>query len=227
MPPACAFLLGDHLDATLAASEDLLATSLELTAPSLLGSVAELQQRQEALADFLGRLRALEAAVVARVLQARRRAEELPKTDAQLKPLVSLFVSGTTVLLDAVAEFGDPSVQAFNSGTDGLHFLRRRALVAPDAADLPLAGTLAVDEEYLVAGRVRLGSLMDLVAAFLDALDMRFALYDADEELAEANPHVELPMRPHPTIDKEAAAEEAGTKAKSLAAALEALYGPS
>jgi hypothetical protein len=226
-PPACIYLLGDHLDAILAAGEDLLATSLELAPPSAAGGVAELKMRQEALAAFLSRLRTLEAGVVARVLQARRRAEEMPKADAHVKPLVSLFLSGTTVLLDAVAEYGDPSGLAFNSGADGLHFLRTRGLVAPDAADLPIAGTLAADEDYLVVGRVRLGSLMDLVATFLDALDVRFSLYEADEVPGELERFIEVPVRAAPVLDSSATAEEARVKAKSLAAALEALYGPS
>ena len=36
---------------------------------------------------------------------------------------------------------------------------------------------LAVSEEYLVAARIRLGTLLDLVATFLDTLDMMFDLY--------------------------------------------------
>lgn len=224
-PPACIYLLGDHLDATLAAGEDLLTTSVELIAPTPSSGIADLKERQESLADFLNRLRALEAAVVARVLQARRRAEEIPRADAHVKPLVSLFLSGTTVLLDAVAEFGDPSGLAFNSGADGLHFLRARGLVAADAADLPLAGTLVVDEEYLVAGRVRLGSLMDLVATFLDALDIRFNLYEPDETEAELGRFIEVPM-PRPATHTAQPAEDPGAKARSLQAALDALYGP-
>ena len=39
-------------------------------------------------------------------------------------------------------------------------------------------------EDYLVAGRIRLGTLLDLIAGFLDALDGLFELYP--EEAAGA-----------------------------------------
>ena len=35
-----------------------------------------------------------------------------------------------------------------------------------------------MSEDYLVAGRIRLGTLLDLVATFLDTLDLLFDLYE-------------------------------------------------
>jgi hypothetical protein len=219
-PPAAVYLLGDHLDAALAAGEDLMSTLLTIRPPPVSGGVVELDDRHAALAEFMARLRALEAGLVARVVQARRRAGELPR-EADLKPLVSLFQSGTVVLLDAVQDFGDRSGTAFDSGADGLRFLRDRGLIAADAPGLPLSGTIAADEEYLVAGRIRLGSLMDLVAAFLDALDMRFGLYD--EEPAEVPMRViqAVPPAAKVKIDRESMA----SRPQLVAEALEALYG--
>ena len=127
-PPAASYLLGDHLDAALAAGEDLTSTTLKIHAPTDSGGV-ELQQRHAALAEFITRMRTLEAALVARVLQARRRAEEIPR-DAHMKPLISLFLSGTAILLDAVEESGDPSASP-SSGPDGFRFLRDRGLMRP------------------------------------------------------------------------------------------------
>ena len=40
-------------------------------------------------------------------------------------------------------------------------------------------------EDYLVAGRIRLGTLLDLIATFLDTLDTLFDLY-ADPTETEA-----------------------------------------
>ena len=42
----------------------------------------------------------------------------------------------------------------------------------------------SVGEDYLVAGRIHLGTLLDLVATFLDTLDLLFDLYQ-DEPVAE------------------------------------------
>jgi hypothetical protein len=220
-PPAAAYLLGGHLDAALAAGEDLMSTTLELSPPASSG--VELDDCQAALAEFITRMRALEAGLVARLVQARRRADELPR-DADLKPLVSLFLSGTVVLLDAVQEFGDPSGIAFDSGPDGFRFLRDRGLVPPDAGSLPISGMLVADEEYMIAGRIRLGSLMDLVAAFLDALDMRFSLYDEEPDdvpvrIIEPPPAASAKLK----VDRESMTN----RPQLVAEALEALYGRS
>lgn len=225
-PPPCIYLLGDHLDAILAAGEDLTATTLKLAPPTVGGGVAELETRQAALANFITRLRTLEAALVARVLQARRRAEEIPRPDAHMKPLISLFLSGTVILLDAVEEYGDPSGIAFHAGADGFHFLRDRGLIAPDAASLPVSGSLAADDAYVIVGRVPLGPLMDLTSTFLDALDMRFNLYDDDVE--------DQPERPDPAPAAAALAARRTAERDAVAAgrpqlvaeALDALYRP-
>lgn len=224
-PPPCIYLLGDHLDAILAAGEDLTATTLKLAPPTVGGGVAELEARQTALASFISRLRTLEAALVARVLQARRRAEEIPRPDAHMKPLISLFLSGTAILLDAVEEYGDPSGIAFHAGVDGFYFLRDRGLIAPDAASLPVSGSLAADDSYVVVGRVSLGPLMDLTSTFLDALDMRFNLYDDDIE--------DQPERPDPApaaaalaARRSAERDTAVSRPQLVAEALDALYGP-
>lgn len=223
-PPACIYLLGDHLDAALAAGEDLTSTTLVVSAPTVSGGVVELDDRQAALAGFITRMRGLEAGLVARIVQARRRAEELPR-DADLKPLVSLFLSGTVSLLDAVQEFGDPSGIAFDSGHDGFRFLRDRGLIAPDAGSMPVGSPITADEEYLVAGRIRLGSLMDLVAAFLDALDMRFNLYD--EEPADLPIRIVEPALPVAAAKLKAERETMASRPQLVAEALEALYGRS
>ena len=224
-PPPCIYLLGDHLDASLATGEDLAATTLRLAPPTAVGGMAELEQRHAALSAFINRLRTLEAALVARVLHARRRAEEIPRPDAHMKPLISLFLSGTAILLDAVEEYGDPSGIAFHAGADGFHFLRDRGLIALDAASLPVSGSLTVDDGYLVAGRVPLGPLMDLTSTFLDALDMRFSLYDDDIE-DQPGPPDEAPAAALAARGRAERDALAATRPKLVAEALDALYRP-
>ena len=58
--------------------------------------------------------------------------------------------------------------------------------------------SLSVGEDYLVAGRIRLGTLLDLIATFLDTLDLLFDLYD------------EPRVGALPTEAKDAAAAESG-----------------
>ena len=191
------YLLCDHLDAALAAGEDLLSEFLVLagagaaTAPDLAGFVRDVN--------------ALELILIARVLQARRRAEEIKRSESQLRPLVSLFVGGTAPLVDAASELGDLSGRQFATGATAMAFLRARGLVAADAAGLGSLERLAVGEEYLVATRIRLGTLLDLIATFLDRLDLAFELYGVPKEPT-------LPMPPDaagPVVERAGSLEAA------------------
>ncbi len=170
------YLLRDHLEATLALGEDLLSAELALAADDRPGLRDWIRQTRD-LEGFLGSLRTLEYAMTARLLQARKWAEELRRSDVRLKPLVALFVAGTVPLVDAAAELGDTDARDFDCDDAALTFLRRRGMLAPDTAGLELVSRLAVGEDYQVAGRIGLGPLLDLVATFLDTLD---TLYGPD-----------------------------------------------
>lgn len=173
------YLLKDHLEAALGLGEELLAAELALDAPDGQGLRAWIKQTRS-LHDFLTSLRTLEYALTARLLQARKRAEDLKRRDARLKPLIALFVAGTAPLADAAAELGDTDARDFDSEDAALPFLRSRGLLAPDAAGLDLISRLTVGDDYQVAGRIGLGALLDLAAAFLDKLDMLYQAYGVD-----------------------------------------------
>jgi hypothetical protein len=168
-------LLSDHLNAALALGEDLLGAELLLDAPDRPGVRGWLRQTRE-LDAFVGSARTLEYAMTARLLQARKRAEDLRRTDSRLKPLIALFVAGTVPLVDAAVELGDADARDFDGADAALSFLRSRGLLASDAAGLELLSRLSVGEDYLVAGRIPLGTLLDLVAGFLDALDTLYGM---------------------------------------------------
>lgn len=170
------YLLRDHLEAALALGEDLLSAEVMLAAGDRPGLRDWIRQTR-GLDEFLGSLRTLEYAMTARLLQARKWAEALRRSDSRLKPLVALFVGGTAPLVDAAAELGDTDARDFDCDDAALTFLRRRGLLASDAAGLELVSRLAPSEDYQVAGRIGLGPLLDLVATFLDTLD---TLYGPD-----------------------------------------------
>jgi hypothetical protein len=186
-------LLKDHLDAALGLGEHLLASELALAASDRPGLRDWIRQTRD-LDEFLGSLRTLEYAITARLLQARRRAEELRRSDSRLKPLIALFVAGTAPLVDAAAELGDADARAFDSADASLSFLRGRGMLAADAAGLELVSHLSVGEDYQVAGRIGLGTLLDLAAAFLDALD---ALFGSAEDAEPFPAHAIDPAGAH------------------------------
>jgi len=171
------YLLGDHLDAALAMGEDLLTEKVALAEATQQLTTARLVRQNRELAEFLATVRTLELSMTARLLQARKLAEDMKRRESRLKPLVALFVAGTAPLADAAAELGDTSVRDFDTGDTASAFLRSRGLIARDAPGLEGLSQLGVGEEYLVAARIRLGTLLDLIATFLDTLDLLFDLY--------------------------------------------------
>jgi hypothetical protein len=177
------YLLGDHLDAALVLGEELLREQLALATPSH-ATAAETRRAQAELGQFVASCQTLELALTARLLEGRKRAQSL-RREVHLKPLIALFVSGTAVLADAVAELGDRSEADFQTGRTALAFLRNRGMIAVDQAGLEDVQKLTVTEDYLVVGRIRLGTLLDLVATFLDTLDLTYNLYRSQAELGD------------------------------------------
>lgn len=175
------YLLADHLDAALAAGEDLLATRL----PPL----AELDQIEDAtereLARFVSRLVRLEASLVGRVLQARRRLAELPRVETDVRQLARLFVAGTACLEDMIPDLGNPMGTRFDSGLDRLPFLRDRGLLAADAACLALYDPLEVGNSYRLYGKIEVGPVLDLVSRLLDVLDDHHDLYAEQDVVSQ------------------------------------------
>lgn len=188
------YLLSDHLDAALAMGEDLLTEKVALDAAARQSSPSSLRnwmRQSRDVRDFIATVRTLEYAMTARLLQARKRAEELKRSESRLKPLIALFVAGTAPLADAAAELGDTDARDFDAADAALTFLRSRGVIAPDTAGLAGLRALAISEDYQIAGRIRLGTLMDLVATFLDTLDLLFDVYaEPADEADDAGAHV-------------------------------------
>lgn len=185
-PHPSLYLLTDHLDAALAMGEDLLTEKLLLGKGTRDPSLRGWMRANRDLANFLTSVRTLEYAMTARLLQARKRAEDLKRREKGLKPVIGLFVAGTAPLADAAAELGDTDARDFDGADATLTFLRSRGLLAPDAAGLHDLALLAIGEDYQMAGRIRLGTLLDLVATFLDTLDRLFDLYTEPADGSES-----------------------------------------
>jgi hypothetical protein len=183
--PAAVYLLADNLDKALAAGEDLLKSSLVWNGGSTRATediVAHRGEERQALEE----MRTLEMVLVARVLKSRERAAELAKLDPHLKMIAKLYNSGTVILTDAIEELGDTRATDFEAGGGLTAYLRSRGLIASDVPAPPEAACLTVTEEFLIAGRIPLGALMDLVAMFLDKLEMHYDLYEGTERGAFA-----------------------------------------
>lgn len=181
--PLSVYMLADHLDAALAAGEDIMVRGSqwrELAEHP--GEPADFAMRQRKIAD---EIRALELMLVARVLKARTHAVTLSEYDDRFRALGRLFASGTAILLDAVAESDDARALDFDTGDEIIAYVRSRGLIAPDAAAICKASDLTIDDSFLVAGRMALGPLLDMAAAFLDALDVQYDLFVEEAPVAK------------------------------------------
>jgi len=181
--PPFLYLLADHLDAMLAAGEDLVSAGADWEAGDALDPGVAGQRR-----FVLSRVRAHEDKLLVRLAKARENVAQLARDDARFKHIAHLFRATTA---DLVSEGGRRSVRGevddFDHANDAIAYLRSRGLIDPEAAGLPADETLAFGDTFLVSGLVPLGVVMDLVAEFLDALEIHYELYpDADEGEAGA-----------------------------------------
>ena len=175
------YRLADHLDATLAMGEDLLRQKLDvamLAAGDMHDAVIE---RSRVVSKFARGVRALELGITSRLLQVRLRAQEVRDLDARFAPVLGLLIGGTAILADAAAGrdggLGDISQSALIGGPEVLQFLKSRALLAEALPSLGPIAALGVTEDYLLAGHIHLGTLLDMIAQILDTLDLAFDLY--------------------------------------------------
>jgi hypothetical protein len=175
--PASVYLVADHLDAALAAGEDLLAVNSPSNSPLATHAAKAAEIPFSLQRRFVERVRTLELVMVMRVLQARQRAEDLRRADARVAPVARLFIGGTAALADAAEELGDATHVDFQTGDDTISYLRSRGVISADAASLVNLNHLIVTSRFLIAERIELGALLDLSATFLDTLELFFELY--------------------------------------------------
>jgi len=174
--PASVYLLAEHLDAALAAGEDLTSVLFIWSGapPREPEKIAELRAGQRTAIE---RIRAFELSLISRVLKGRDWAAEVAETQERFAGMARLYLAGTAVLLDAVEECADISAADFDAGDGLMAYVRSRGMIAPDAPALSDTAPLVAGEGFLVARRIPLGPLMDLAATFLDTLEAEYDLF--------------------------------------------------
>lgn len=183
--PAAAYMLADHLDAALAAGEDILTAGQDCESVRAEAGAGQAARRRSSIEL----IRALELALITRVLKAREWSQTLVRTDARFKLVASLFMAGTVRLIDALAEFADATEADFDTGDGVTAYFRSRGVIDPEEPALPAGPAALVTEAFRVTGRIELGALLDLIAAYLNALEVHFTLFAAE-------PHAARPVAP-------------------------------
>ena len=190
--PLSVYLLAEHLDGALAAGEDLVTQGSDWRALAEdPGHAADFAEDQRAIAE---QVRGIELMLVARIIKARGHAQILAEVDDRFSAIAKLFISGTAILIDAVAECGDATDTDFETGDSLIAYVRSRGLIAPDAAFVTQPQSLTIDDSFLVAKRIALGPLLDMSAAFLDALETHYELF-LEEPGSEPEPKGRMSVR--------------------------------
>ena len=178
--PPCVLLLADNLDAALALGEDLAAAGKNWDKVAAIPSL-DVAMTRAAQRDAIEVIRRRELNLVARVLNARARSEDLARADVRFKSVARLFVASTNILVDAVIESADATSNDFETGDAAVAYLRTRNLLAADASGATATDRLIIGDDFLVAKRIALGVLLNLVAMFLDTLETQFDLFVEDD----------------------------------------------
>jgi len=174
---------------------------------------AALQARLAALRAFVRQVRDLELRLLTKLEQARVRARTVARSDWRLRPILSLFTSGTQPLADHIASPQGREAMRFDGGDQVFPFLRSRELLAPMAEHYDGAGDLLVTDSFRLLGLIKLRDLLERCEVALNALDAHYDLYDwpAEDVLDQEEVVTEL----HRIAASEAAAtgtaEPAGT----------------
>lgn len=174
--PPSVYLVADHLDAALAAGEDLLASCAHWTPGDATDcGIAGAQQWA------VSRFKTHELNLVSRIVQAREHIEVLTRDARRFRPLAQLFNSASADLADSFDELNEQTAGDFETGGATVAYFRSRGLIDSEAAGLSENDTITIDDNFLVAGKVPLGICLDLVSEFLDALDIAYDLYPSDD----------------------------------------------
>lgn len=182
-------LLADHLDAILAAGEDLIGLSFDPGGMLANGVAASAATTPETITaeQFVRQISTLELAATVRVIAARSRTEELMEIDDRFEQIARLFLGGTVALIDAAERVGvSASTRGAAADIDAVNYLRTRGVIGETDAGLPDFDPVEISEDFRLCGIAELSGLMDMTASFLDALEIHYELFPNDVQDVDA-----------------------------------------
>ena len=185
-PHASVYMLADHLDAILAAGEDLATIRHGLNQWRRAKSASAIRDANSALHRSVERIAVLELLITTHLRQARVQAKQLIRADKRFASLVRLFLGGTAAIVDILNQYASAHTRPLDHAADLVAFLRTRRLIGAESPGLQELDYLQPDEGMVIAGVIELGELLDLVAAFLGSLDVAYDLYPVDKPLLSA-----------------------------------------
>ncbi len=189
-------LLADALETIEVTADELLDQRFaphDLDLAGLDGDAA-VQARLAALRMFVRQVRDLELTLLTKLEQARVRARTVARSDWRLRPIMSLFTSGTQALADHIASPQGRAAMRFDGSDQVYPFLRSRELLPAMAEHYDGAAELLVTDSFRILGLIKVSDLLERCEVALNALDAHYDLYDWPAE--EASQPEEVVVEP-------------------------------
>ena len=175
-----AHLLADLLETIEVTADELMDQrlgALDKAGPAEDGDTA-VQNRLAALRKFVRLVRELELSLLGKLEQARVRASTVARGDWRLRPIMSMFTSGTQALADHIASPAGRAAMRFDGSNEVVPFLRSRELLAPMAKHYDGAAEILVTDSFRLLGLIKLSDLLQRCEVALNALDAHYDLYE-------------------------------------------------
>ena len=148
-------------------------------------SDAQLQDQLGELRQFIGRVRGLELAVIAKLTQAREKSRIAARTDWRLRPILMLFTAGTQGFADRFQAEANQPDRGFDGDGRGFGYLKSRGLLGEAAVSYDGSAELQVTDSFRLMGVLQLRDLLERCEATLNALDAHYDLYEIAEDGTE------------------------------------------
>lgn len=180
------FFLSDHLCSAIEEGEKLfnLSYTSDKISPEL--SADDILDRLDDFHQFLDHIRTIEFMLLTKLNQARHWCIHLRHLDSEFKPVLDLFNTATSSLVDIESVLGIDEQGIFNGEGSHEHFIKSRQLTTEQTDEEGCPSRISVEDEFLLGGKVPLADILDACNSFLDSIDIRYdVMEDVPEEESE------------------------------------------
>lgn len=173
------FFLSDHLDSVLEESDQICGLSYASAPISTDMSSEDILKRLDDFHSFLDHIKTRELLLVTKLIQARHWALHLRDLDTHFRPIIDLFTVSTDICKSMGNILGPDDDAIFNGAGEPQYFVESRQLLRKSDTTDEIPLRIAVNETFLLGGRIRLLELVRVVRGFLESLKARYGLSEA------------------------------------------------
>ena len=170
------FFLCDHLDSVVDESDHIIALSYSSAPISTDMSSENVLKRLDEFHSFLDQIKTHELLLVTKLTQARHWSFHLRDLDSRFRPIIDLFTVATDICDDMGNVLGPDDDAVFNGAGQPQHFIESRHLVTGSADSDNPPVRIAVDDGFLLGGRIRLLELVRVCTSFRNSLETRYGV---------------------------------------------------